>query len=233
MRKYLLTAIFVLFGLISQSQVLITLLLGDYLNSDKVKFGLEGGGNWSNITGMESNKYTRFFNLGFYFDIQLKNQLRLYTGTLVKSNLGLGELQEGDLQFLNMEKYDPKGGKFRQVSSTFVVPAFLKYDFKNHIHVMGGPQFGLMHKAYVEYNYDEDGVEARIRQDNKDMLQKLDAGIGGGLGYTFRKGEGLVLGFKCYHGFVDVYKDKSGTKNNSFNIYACLRIGGPKKEKTE
>ncbi len=71
----------------SQSQVLITLLTSDYLNTDKLKFELEGRLIRSNVIGMESNNYARFFNPGFYFDILMKNQWHLYIGTLVKSNL--------------------------------------------------------------------------------------------------------------------------------------------------
>jgi hypothetical protein len=43
----------------------------------------------------------------------------------------------------------------------------------------------------------------------------------------------MTIGFKYYHGFADVYKDKSGTKNNSFNLKANIRIGANKKEKTK
>ena len=80
MKKYILIIAIVLAGITSQSQVLITLLLGDKLNSDGLEFGLEGGMNWTNISGMETNKFARKWNLGFYFDIRLKNQWYLYTG---------------------------------------------------------------------------------------------------------------------------------------------------------
>jgi hypothetical protein len=233
MKKLLITIGFVLIVLVGQSQVLISLLLGDKLNSEKLKFGLEGGLNWSNISGMESNNLTHYFNLGFYFDFKLKNQWRLYTGTLVKSNLGLANLTTNDLSFLNAKTYPEFDGKYNQVTNTFLVPVFAKYDFKNHFYIEGGPQFGLMHKAYVEFVADEEGLEAKVREFNKDYFHKIDAGIGGGFGYALFKGEGMTIGFKYYHGFVDVYKDKSGTKNNSFNLKANFRIGASSKEKTK
>lgn len=233
MKKYILILSFVLIGLIGHSQVLISLLLGDKLNSEKLKFGLEGGFNWSTISGMESNSYTHYFNLGFYFDFKIKNQWRLYTGTLVKSNLGVAKLTPGDISFLNAKTYPDFEGKYNQVTNTFLVPVFAKYDFKNNFYVEAGPQFGLMHKAYVEFVADEEGMEAKVREFNKDMLNKIDAGIGGGFGYSFFKGEGMTIGFKYYHGFVDVYKDKSGTKNSSFYLKANIRIGASKKEETK
>lgn len=37
----------------SNGQVLISLLLGDKLNSGKLEFGLDGGVNWSNISNLK------------------------------------------------------------------------------------------------------------------------------------------------------------------------------------
>jgi hypothetical protein len=162
---------------------------------------------------------------------KLKDQFHLYTGTLVKSNLGVAKLTPGDLSFLNAKTYPDFEGKYNQVTSTFLVPVFAKYDFKNNFYIEAGPQFGLMHKAYVEFNSDSEGIEAKVREFNTDKIHHLDARIGGGFGYTLFKGEGISIGFKYYHGFVDVYKDKSGTKNNSFNIKMNVRIGASKKDK--
>jgi hypothetical protein len=55
-----------------QSQVLITLLLGDKLNAPGLEFGLETGVSWAGISNMESNNRLTAFNLGFYFDIKMK-----------------------------------------------------------------------------------------------------------------------------------------------------------------
>jgi len=211
MKKCFIILSFLLFGLAAQSQVLISLLLGDKLNSDKLEFGLEGGMNWSNTTGFESNDYARFFNLGFYFDIQMKNQWRFYTGVLVKSNVGVDKLTENDLRTLTATTWDSIG-EYKQVINEFMVPALIKYDFKNHFYVEAGPQFGLRFKGFVEFNSDNGDVEGRTREDNKDMLQKLDVGITGGLGYKLFKGEGWTIGAKYYYGFVDAYKNIPGKK---------------------
>ncbi len=199
--------VFLLTGFFAQSQVLISLLSGDKLNSDKLKFGLEGRMNWTNISGMETDAYTHYFNLGFYFDFLLKNQWRFYTGTLVKSNLGVANLTPGDISFLGATTFPEYEGKYTQVTSTFLVPAFIKYDFKNNFYVEAGPQFGLLSKANVEFNADEEGIEARTREKSTDLFNRIDAGVGAGFGYSFLKCEGLPLKFKYYHGLVDVYKD--------------------------
>ena len=86
---------------------------------------------------METNKSLRTFNLGFYFDIRLKNQWSLYTGVLVKSNLGVNELSANDLSFLGTEVY-PENGDYAQEMRYFLVPALLKYNFENRIYIEAG-----------------------------------------------------------------------------------------------
>ena len=103
MRKYFIVLGLLLLGLNVQSQVLISLLFGDKLNSDGLGFGLEGGLNFSKISGLEANKSLRALNLGFYFDIRLKNQWFLNTGVLVKSRLGVDKLSATDLIFLQTD----------------------------------------------------------------------------------------------------------------------------------
>ncbi len=229
MKKYLVIFGLLIFSYTAQSQILISLLLGDKLNSDKLEFGLEGGFNWASISGMETNDYARFLNLGFYFDMKMKNQWALYTGVLVKSNLGVDKLTENDLAFLQARTYIDEGD-YKQVIKQFLVPAFVKYNFKNHIYIEAGPQFGLRYKGYIQYDSNVDGLEGRIREDNKDMLKKIDVGIGAGIGYKLLKGKGWTIGAKYYHGFVDVYKDKSGTKSSSINLKVNIPIGVPPKE---
>ena len=64
-----------------QPQVLISLLFGDKLSSDKIEFGLETGVNFEQIDGFESKDSVAFFNIGFYFDFKLKNpDWVVYTG---------------------------------------------------------------------------------------------------------------------------------------------------------
>jgi len=232
MKKFLLISGFILMGITAQSQVLISLLLGDKLNSDDVEFGLETGVNWSTISELESSKSLGTWNIGFYFDIRLKNQWFLYTGVLVKSKLGNNKLTENDLQLLNTTIYD-ENGDYSQRINYFLVPAFAKYKFDNHMYLEAGPQFGLMHKAWIEYNSDIEGREARIKESNKDMIHRLEAGVSIGAGYTLLKGHGISIGAKYYFGLTDVYKDISGTKNSSFFLKTNIPIGAGNKDKKQ
>ncbi len=216
----------------SHSQVLIALLLGDKLNSGKIEFGLDGGVNYSRIANMDSNSFNSELNLGFYFDIRMKNQWYLNTGVLVKSTLGLDKLTEEDLEFLGATTYDAEGD-YKQRLNYFLVPALARYKFDNHMYVELGPQFGLLTKGYIQFDSDVDGNEARIRETNTDMINRFDMGLAGGAGYRLLKGLGWTIGLRYYYGFLDVYKDRSGTKNSSLFLKLNVPIGLSVEKKEE
>ncbi len=235
MRRFIIVIILVMAGFVSQSQVLITILLGDKLNSDGLEFGLEGGLNWSNISGLETNSFARKWNLGFYFDSRIKNQWFLYTGVLVKSNSGVDKLKDGDLDMLNATKYlelngESINGDYNQVMNYFLVPVLIKYKTKKYFYGEIGPQFGLMHKSYIEFTSDIDGKDATIREYNKDNINKIDVGIMVGIGYQLLKGNGWTIGAKYYYGFIDVYREIENTKNSSIFLKMNIPIGAGKKD---
>ena len=233
MKKQTIIILFLLIGYSLQSQVLIALLLGDKLNTGKIEFGLDVGVNWSNISNMDSNDRIRDYNLGFYFDFKMKKEpWYIHTGVLVKSTLGLKDLTNEDLEFLNATIYDTEGD-YKQMISYFIVPAFARYKFKSNIYAEIGPQFGLMHKAWIEFNSDIDGNTARIKEDNKDMINRIDMGIAAGLGYRLLKGLGWTVGVQYYYGFINVYKDKPGTKNSSVFLKVNFPIGASAEKKEE
>jgi len=231
MRKYLIVLGFMLFASQAQSQILISLLLGDKLNSDDLEFGLDGGFNWSNLSGLEASSL-QSFNLGFYFDIRMKNQWFFNTGVLVKSRVGAKKLSGSDLLLLGANDFG-NAGNYKQVINYFYVPALVKYKFKNHIYAAFGPQVGLRSKTWIEYNSDENGVETRIRQNNKEDFSTLDFGLTASTGYQLKQGEGMSIGLKYYMGLTDIYKPESNLKNSSFFINVTIPIGKEKTSKNQ
>ncbi len=136
-----------------QSQILISLLFGDNLNSGNIEFGMDGGLNFAQLSGLEQSDRAPFFNLGFYFGIKLKTQqpLIIHTGLMVKSNMGASGLPA---YTLNDPVLDAAliGGTIDRRLSYFNTPAMPKYTFKNRIFVEAGPMFGLFYKANDEFN---------------------------------------------------------------------------------
>ena len=182
MKKYIISIFFLFFIYNLQSQVLIALLLGDKLNNGKMEFGLDGGLNFSSISELEANKWKRDFNLGFYFDILIKENWYVYTGCLVKSNMGVAKLTDNDLIVLDATKYEGEidgiliEGNYSQEMNYFLVPALIKYRWDNRFYVEGGAQFGLMYKSWIQFESDIDGRDATIKEFNTDDLNSFDFG---------------------------------------------------------
>jgi hypothetical protein len=206
--------------------LLISLILGDKLNSDKIEFGLEGGGNFSSILNMDSKKYVSDWNLGFYFVINLKENWYLNTGVLVKAKLGSGKLTDKDLEFLGVQKDTIHvGGKYSQKVNYFLVPAMIRYKLDNGVYFEGGFQAGLSFKSFVEYKLKNKKEEILTKEFNNDQTNPLDVGTVVGIGYRFKKRTGITLGVKYYVGFANVYHGVPGTKNNSLFLKVNVPIG--------
>jgi hypothetical protein len=217
-------------GLTAQSQILISLLLGDKLNSPGLEFGLEGGVNFTNISGFESNSSLPNLNLGLYFDILVKDQWYLYTGVQVKSSLGIRKLTENDLAFLQADTYNVKGN-YKQKVNGFMVPLLANYKFRNHFYVEAGPQLGLLYNSWVQYNSHENKKYVKIKDYNEGMINWFNAGLAAGAGYKLMNGNGITIGIRYYQAFTDVFKDKSGSRNNAFHIKVNVPVGANKAEK--
>jgi hypothetical protein len=231
MKRLFLVCSLALIGYQAHSQILISLIFGDKLNSPNLEFGLEGGFSWSEMNALDANKTLATLNLGLYFDFRAKNNLWIYTGLLLKSNLGVSGLSENDLNAIEANYYGVDG-TYSQKLNYFVAPLFAKYKFDNHIYVTLGPQFGLLKNGLVEFETETDDVFTISKQTNTDELNRFDMGFSLGTGYTFMKGQGMSIGVRYYYGLLDVYKSISGSNNSSLYLQANIRIGAGKKKST-
>ncbi len=209
------------------SQILLSLLFGDKLNSDGIEFGLDGGLNWSDISGLETSDKLTSFNIGFYLNLRLKSQWHLSTGILAKSNLGVDKLTSNELNFLGIIPYE-ENGTYSQKINYFIAPALIKYVFKNRIHVELGPQFGIKYRAWVEFNSETDKKEINIKEFNKDRINFFDSGIAIGSGYKLMAENGITLGIRYYLGLTNVYRGFKNTRNNSIFLKVNIPMGGGK-----
>lgn len=236
-RSKLIKPLIILFSLmmmssIAKSQVLITLLLGNTLNTGAIEFGLTGGYNRNNLIGLKDAGGANNFNLGFYFDIRIKKDRPwyIYTGVLVKSTMGAGGVPVYSLNDPDLDS-TMVGGDINRKINYFNVPTTIKYRFKNRIYLLGGFQFGLRHKATDEFTNTVNNKDDLVfKQNTKDNYKRLDAGFTAGLGYKFEYGMMMNLGLRYYYGLVDVFKEGPdyGT-NSSFYIVAEIPIGVKRK----
>jgi hypothetical protein len=237
MKKTILIFLLVFIGYSANSQVLISLLLGDVLNSDKIEFGLDGGVNFANIANLDPGKSEAFFNLGFYFDIKLKNQLMLHTGVLVKSNQGADMLDPYPLNNPDLDAVFSTGHVTRQINN-FSVPIMLKYRFAGLFHLEAGPMLALRTRGYDEFkNTVVDAEDVTYKLDIKDNYKRIDAGIMVGAGFKLSKKipKSSQIGIRYYYGLVDPVIDNPGESQNfsSLYLYFSIPIGAHKKPEAE
>ncbi|MCU0378741.1 MAG: PorT family protein [Bacteroidales bacterium] len=234
MKKSIIIAAILFSGYTANSQVLISLLLGDALNSDKIEFGLDGGVNFARISNLEPSESLNLFNLGFYFDIRIKNQLMLHTGVIVKSNQGADRLDPYSLDNPDLDAQFADGYVTRKVNN-FSVPILLKYRFAERFHLEAGPMLALRTRAYDEFKsslVDDDDLRYTLAvQDN---YKRIDAGIMCGAGIKLYKKipKSSQIGIRYYYGLVDPLIENTGKPQNfsSLYLYFSIPIGVQKTE---
>ncbi|GGZ16177.1 hypothetical protein GCM10007049_05560 [Echinicola pacifica] len=215
----------------AHSQVLISLILGDDLNSDKIEFGLDGGIAFTNMNGLPTSDFANSLHLGFYFDIKMKENWQLHTGVIVKSTMGATGLPSYTLGDENLDLL-LADAEVRRNLSYFSIPALAKYHFPNsHFFVEAGPQLGLRYKAVDQFTgsiLDKDDLE----YNNKigDDYKRFDLGITSGVGYRLMHGHGMNIGMRYYLGLMNIAKSGESLKNNAIYLYVGIPIGAGKAE---
>jgi len=233
MQKLVLILGFLLVAASARSQVLISVLFGDKLNSESIEFGLEGGLNYSNIRGFENDAGLTKFNLGYYFDIRMKDALYFHTGLQCLYNMGMSKLSDNDIEFLGAAKLEYPGN-YSQNIFVFYLPMLAQYRFKNYTYVEAGPQLGWMYSSFVQFKSDHYDRDVNIKDYNNSLTNWFDGGLAVGVGYKLMKGEGWSIGARYYQGFTNVFKDVSGSRANSIYLVCKIPIGAaPKKEKDQ
>jgi len=210
----------------SHGQVLISLLLGDKLNTGQIEFGLDGGLSLSNLHGLNPSGTKSGFNLGFYFDFRLKNPSWLFhTGVMVKSTMGAEDIQVYSLDNPDLDNAFSGGSVVRKLGY-FNVPAMMKYKFKNNFFVEAGPMISLMNNStsdeFVATIEKKDDLTYKLK--NKDRYHPLDAGVIGGIGYRLMKGNGMNLAVRYYYGFVDITVDDTTPSQTNRSLYFAIGI---------
>lgn len=225
---------------VMQGQVLISLLFGDKLNSPTLKFGLDGGANFSTISNISPSKYRTGFNLGFYFDFLLKKDKPwyLHTGVLVKSALGARGISPYHLTNPDSTALDSLfiNGTVDRKLSYFNVPVLIRYKFKNNLFVELGPMISLLYKATDEFStHVENEEDLTFKNDVRDLYNRIDVGGMAGIGYSIDVLNGMNFGLRYYYGFMDIMKNNSDDpqRNSSFYLFASIPIGAGDKAKAK
>ena len=225
-KKILVIAFLLLCSRAANGQVLISLLFGDKLNTGKIEFGLDGGLTLTSTDGLPQAGTLTTWNLGFYFDIKLKDPAwMVHTGVLVKSTLGADHIPVYPLNDPGLDE-EFSGGSVTRKLNYFNVPIMIKYRPKGQFFLEGGVQLGLLYKAAdTFFQQVPDAGDLSYKLDIRDQYYRLDAGLIVGVGYRLLGGNGMNVGLRYYYGLADVVKDD--TIPGQFNRAVYLTVGIP------
>jgi hypothetical protein len=233
-RSLAVALLIILMAHVAPAQVLISIVFGDKLNSNKVEFGLDGGVSISDLEGLPVGKARSALNLGFYFDIKLKDSSwMIHSGVMVKSSFGARKLPVYSLDDPELNDVFVDGSVTRKLSY-FNVPVTIKKRFTRRLSAEIGPMISLLNKGVDEFINsvaDDDDLIHTVKI--KKQYHPLDFGFIGGFGYRMMKGNGLNLGVRYYFGLTDIEIDDTVTDvfNRSFYAYVGIPIGVSKKKK--
>ena len=219
----------------ARSQVVISLLFGEKLNSEKIEFGLIGGFNWSNLNELQEATALTSFNLGFYFHFKVAENSYLSTGVLVKSDLGATGMDTYPIGEADFDSVFVEGKLTKQISY-FHVPILYHYRIKNRVYFEAGIQAGLRGSARDIFTKSEFGGDLEYIRNTRSEYTVLDAGLLGGFGVKFKQQtKSMSMGLRYYHGLVNVSTLENETlKNSSIYLFFKIPIGvGKEKAATE
>ena len=213
----------------AHGQVLLGILFGDKLASEKFHIGLTAGANFSDISGVDGTKVKAGLVLGLLGEWKLSDNLFLQPELLPFYYAGAKNMPPGGLEGIP-ELEDEVLDKERQTNlKYFEIPILLKYALGNgRWHLGAGPQIGFLTSAQDMY----DGVienEITIKADRKEMLNSTDAGVAFVLEYkTAPTPFAMGVTARYYLGLTDIVKDNTGDAlyNRIFTLGITMAMGG-------
>ena len=224
--------VFLCFSTTSKAQILISLLLGDALNTEKIEFGINTGLNRSYILDIEESSGLNNFNIGFYFHINMFESSYLSTGVLVKTNVGARGMSTYPIGDPDFDDVYAEGELTKEINY-FYVPILWHQRINNRFFLEGGLQIGLRSKAYDYFDLEDAyGGDLEYKRDVGDEYTRFDLGLMGGVGYKVRKQtKSTAVGINYYYGLLDVSKvPDMKIKNSSIYLYVKIPIGTKSKE---
>ena len=231
MKKLVLIIFTVVISQFARSQVLISILFGDKLNTDAIIFGLHVDYSWNKMTSVEPQDALGRLNLALFFNFRLNDQWRIGAEALAKYTRGgkgiaIYPLSDPALydQFAAAE-----GTVERRINYVGLMTS-IEYNIERSWYIEAGPQLALRTKAKDIFTAKTHDGELELTRDISDEVARWEFSVITGAGYKFGKGTGMALGIRYNWGLTDVMKTTvSSEQNRGFYVVSNIPIGRKKK----
>ncbi len=216
------------------AQILIGLIFGDRLNSNKMEFGLNVSANMTTMSHIDGDKFNNGLAIGLYIDYKFADHFALATSLLFSSPKGIRNFGPEEF-FQTLPDSIWNGSKSNRKLSYMDLPLVIQYRPVPQIGIGLGVQTSLLLKAEdsFSHNYEDWDIGAVI--DITDNFSRLDFGMVASLNFHFRGDPGVQIRFNYSHGLVNVYNSSTGRTayNRTFQLGAMIPIktGVKKKDK--
>jgi hypothetical protein len=212
------------YSTIAKSQVIISLLFGDKLNSEKLTFGLSVGNSWAHLSDYKTSSSLSNLNLGLFLSLQMSERFYLQFDAMAKYRLGSKGLPVYHLNDSALDTLFAKGHVERQINYLGLVTT-AQYRVFNYFNLELGPQIILRTKARDIFYTDRNDGTLKFEKDISDAATRFDIGAMSGISYQL-KGNGIKIGARYYFGFIDIFPQDAGSNTNrSFQICGYIPVG--------
>ncbi len=224
--------LFVWAATLAHSQVLIALLLGDKLNSDKFELGVRLAGNFQSLANIKCDSR---FSIGFgvYGILKLNEKLSLQPELLFKDPRGAAGLLPETFGNADLDPLLADASVTMKLSYV-TLPVLLKYSLTPQLSLGCGPQIGFLTGATNVYVAEVFAADDLVFKDKiKPALNDLDFALAFNLEYKLMRQRAIRIGFRYYLGLTDIFKTNPGepVKNSVFQINLSIPLGGKAKAK--
>ena len=230
MRKCLSLSLICLFVCLgsARSQVILSLIFGDKLNSDELMFGIHMQYSWNNLSNIDPSSSLKKFNLGLFLTYKLNDRWQINTEPMAKYTRGASGMNPYTLGDSTIDATFANGS-FSRKAGYVGLPITARFLVSDRFFIEAGPNIELRINAEDEFKTGTPYGDQLLNVDAEDVTSRWDFGLLAGAGTFMGKGNDIALGLRYAPGISDVMKDYDGTQTHqAFYIYLNLPIGRKK-----
>ena len=217
----------------AQGQVLIGILFGDKLASERFHIGLNVGANFADLSGIDGTKLKPGLMLGLVAEWKIAGSFYLQPELLPFYQAGAKGMPT------NLEGAPPPLDTLVADKSAerklgyFEIPVIVKYGaLRNRLHLGAGPQVGFLMSSTDVFK----GVirnQITVEEDIEAEVNSFDAGLTFQVEYKLQDGPfSASVSARYFLGLTDTIKDNPGDAvyNRVFTVFGSIPIGGDDEE---